>query len=158
MRIEVEVEYPEVRIATFGSVMVTVWYSEASVRGFEAIGLLHDRMVARYGAVSTINISVVLPRSPPPEALEWVKKNGERNEATTIEGVVVLLARGLSAVLARTFLATVSLFTRQKIKVVKTLEEAVTTIQQAPKQDSSIATNRQLLPALEEFVTRPAPV
>ena len=158
MQLEVTAEFPEVRLATIGPLMISVWYQEASLRGFEALGKTQDRLVAQYGMISSINISVILPRAPPPEAIEWVKSQQAKSDATTRETVVVLLSRGLSAVIARTFLATVSLFSRRNLKVVKTLTEAVEVIQRAPGQDSAIAGNPTLVATLEEFVQRPAPV
>lgn len=121
MDLEIEFEFPEVRVGTFGSVVITVWYSEASIRGLEAQRASFRKAIGRFGAASSLNVSVTVPRSPPEDSLRWLKENAEPTTDTTIASVVVLLSRGLSAVLARSYLAAVSLFSPQKLTVVRSL-------------------------------------
>ena len=62
-------EFPEARFGHVGPLLVSIWYSELSLRSIDALDT-HQRMLAeRYGKVTMISVvssatkNVVLPRS-----------------------------------------------------------------------------------------------
>ena len=125
MPISIVQEFPEVRIGTSGALVVNVWFSEATVRGIEAIGAAQKSVVDAHGPATMLSISMSVPRAPAPEVAEWLKKNQRSDDPNTRATIVCLLARGLGAVIARSFIAAISLVGGQRLTVVKSLAEAV---------------------------------
>ena len=68
--------------------------------------------------------------------------------------VVVVLERGLSAIIARSFIAAASLISSSNMLVVKTLEEAAEKVRGLPGQPADVANDLQLAEKLEAFLKR----
>lgn len=147
---------PEVRIGHVGPVLVSMWYSQATVGGLRAMGEEQRKLLARYPRISMVSVAVKVPRAPEHDVAEWLKESEKEFRGTSLGTVVVLLERGLAAIIARSFIAAVSLFSANSMVVVKTLEEAAERLRTLPGQDATIAGDLQLAAKLEAFIARRA--
>lgn len=148
-------EFPEVRIGHVGSVLISVWFSHATLRGLEAMSRHQLALFARYGKITNLSVAVKTPKAPGPEAQEWIKRNDKNLEGTSVGTVIVVLERGLGAILARSFIAAASLVSANTIHVVKTLDEAVTKTRALPQQLQEVVDDATFTAKLEVFVAAP---
>ena len=148
-------EFSEVRIGHVGPVLISVWFSQATLRGLGALSKQQLALIARYGKVTNLSVAVKIPKAPGPEAQEWLKRNDKNLEGTSLGTVIVVLERGLGAILARSFIAAASLISANSMHVVKTLEEAVTKTKSLPGQPPEIVDDATLTAKLEVFVAAP---
>lgn len=145
------VSLPEVRVGHIGSLLISVWHSHASLRGLQAMGDQQRKLVAQFGKVSTLAIAVKVPQAPGPEAAEWIKQTDKEFKETTRGSVVVVLERGLAAIIVRSFLAAASLISTHSMQVVKTIEDAADRVKALPGQEPEIVGDLELLAKLTEF-------
>lgn len=145
---------PEVRIGAIGSVLVSVWFSEATLAGMKAMGDEQRRLIATHKKISTISIAVRIPKAPGPEISDWLKQSEKEFKGTSRGTVVVLLERGLAAIIARSFIAAASLISSSSMTVVKSYDEAAERLRTLPEQAAEIADDQQLAAKLEAFVTK----
>jgi len=148
------VSNPEVRIGHCGPVLVSIWYSQASLNELQLLAEQQRTLVARYGIISTLSIAVRVPQAPGPEASEWIKQTDKEFKNSTRGSVVVVLERGLAAIIVRSFLAAASLITTNVMHVVKTIEEAAAKVQSLPGQPAEIVGDTQLAAKLTAFSAR----
>ncbi len=148
------VSNPEVRIGHYGPVMVSIWYAQASLNALQLLAEQQRTLVARYGTICTLSIAVKVPQAPGPEASEWIKQTDKEFKNSTRGSVVVVLERGLAAIIVRSFLAAASLITTNVMHVVKTIEEAATKVQSLPGQPLEIVGDTQLAAKLTTFSAR----
>lgn len=148
-------EFSEVRIGHVGPVLISVWFSQATLRGLEALSKHQLALVARHGKITNLSVAVKIPKAPGPEAQEWLKKNDVRLRGTSLGTVIVVLERGLGAILARSFIAAASLISANSMHVVKTLDEAVAKTKLLPGQPREILDDATLSSNLEVFVAAP---
>ncbi len=148
------VSNPEVRIGHHGPVLVSVWYAQASLGALQLLAEQQRTLVARYGTISTLSIAVKVPQAPGPEASEWIKQTDKEFKDSTRGSVVVVLERGLAAIIVRSFLAAASLITTNVMHVVKTIEEAAAKVQSLPGQPPEITGDTQLAAKLTTFSAR----
>jgi len=145
---------PEVRIGSMGSVLVSVWFSEATLPGMKAMGDEQRKLIAKYKKISTISIAVRIPKAPGPEISDWLKQSEKEFKGTSRGTIVVLLERGLAAIIARSFIAAASLISSNAMTVVKSYDEAAERLRALPEQDAEIASDLQLAAKLEAFVSK----
>lgn len=145
------VSTPEVRIGHHHSMLVSVWYSQASLSALQALAEQQRLLVARYGTISTLSIAVRVPKAPGPEASEWIKQTDKEFKDTTRGSVVVVMERGLAAIIVRSFLAAASLITTNVMHVVKTLDEAAAKVRALPGQPPELLADTQLAQKLATF-------
>lgn len=145
------VSLPEVRIGHIGSLMVSVWHSQASLRGLQAMGDQQRKLVAQFGQITNLSIAVKVPKSPGPEATEWIKQSDREFKGTSIGSVIVVLEKGLAAIIVRSFLAAASLISTQTMEVVKTLDEAAVKVRELRGQVPEIIGDTQLTQKFTEF-------
>lgn len=145
------VSLPEVRIGHVGPLMVSVWHSAASLRGLQAMAEQQRTLVAQFGKITTLSIAVKVPQAPGPEASEWIKKTDKEFRESSRGSVVVVLERGLAAIIVRSFLAAASLISTHSMQVVKTIEEAADKVKAVPGQVQQLVGDTELLAKLIEF-------
>lgn len=148
-------EFSEVRIGHVGPLLISVWFSQASLRGLEALSKHQLALVGRYGKITNLSVAVKIPKAPGPEAQEWLKRNDKNLRGTSLGTVIVVLERGLGAILARSFIAAASLISANSMHVVKTLEEATAKTKSLPGQARDIVEDASLTATLEVFVAAP---
>lgn len=145
------VSLPEVRIGHIGPLMISVWHSQASLRGLQAMGDQQRKLVAVHGKITNLSIAVKVPQAPGPEASEWIKQSDAEFKGVTLGSVVVVLEKGLAAIIVRSFLAAASLISTNVMQVVKTLDEAAVKVRELPGQVPEIAGHTQLAQLFTEF-------
>ena len=148
------VSLPEVRIGHIGPLMISVWHSQASLRGLQAMGDVQRKLLTQFPKITNLSIAVKVPKSPGPEATEWIKQSDREFKGTSLGSVIVVLERGLAAIIVRSFLAAASLISTQSMVVVKTFEEAADAVRAVPHQVPEIVGHTQLA---GEFTTFAAP-
>lgn len=148
---------PEVRVGHVDAALVTVWYSQATLRGLEALARQQRALAAVHGKVTNVSVALKIPRTPGPDAQEWLRKNDDELTATSRGTVVVVLERGLGAILARSFIAAASLIARNTIHAVKTIEEAAERVKAMPGQAPALVADGALAAKLAAFAALPPP-
>jgi hypothetical protein len=150
-------ESDDIRIGACGPLLVNVWFAQATVPALDLLLAEQHGLMAQYGKVTFLSVASNIPRAPGPEVSAWLKERqltGDQSRGT----IIALTARGLSAVIARSFIAAVSLFSRDSYVVVKSLEEAATAARQLPGQDPYVANMHSLANDLQAFVELPRQV
>jgi hypothetical protein len=156
MTIRMLKETSDLRLGTIGPVLVAVWFREATVASFEVLLAELQTLAKEHGKVTYVPIALSVPNMPTKEVNDWMKQKGDFGGA--VRGTVItILARGLSAVLARSVIATVSLFTKEKYTVVKSLAEAAQAARELEGQPKWVSELAGLEADLETFVALPRP-
>ncbi|MGV3620502.1 MAG: hypothetical protein ACO1OB_06780 [Archangium sp.] len=150
-------ESSEVRIGHVGPLLVSVWYSQATLRGLEAHDRQHVALAREFGKITSLSVAVKIPRAPGPEAQEWLKRSAEALFGTSHGTVIVVLERGLGAILARSFIAAASLISANPIQVTRTIDDAVQRVKAFPEQHPTLISDAGLTATLEAFAALPAP-
>jgi len=127
----------------------------------QAMARRHRELSGRYGPkVTMVSIVQRLGSPPSPELRERVGVELESLKKQSIGDFVVLRAKGLGAIIARSFLATVALLRGGGLvpmRVLKTAFEAGEEARQLPGQLPEIANDLLLGEALEAFAALPPP-
>ncbi len=120
---------PTARVGVLGPLIVTVYSDIPTVPVLKQIQELQDRQAAEFGNQLLLCNVVNAPRlsQPPPEVRDFSSKMQERMDAFTVGSATVLRMRGLSAVLARGFMAGLALVrhTQHPTRVFKETDEAI---------------------------------
>lgn len=150
-------ERPECRVGHTGSVFVTAWYSELTEAALDMMERHQTALSQRYGKVTLISIVMGATKNPPPDVRERLKRTADFLQDQRIGNFVVVQTRGLSAIIARTFLAALSLMNSENMKVFKTLEDAAEEAKRIPGQQQEVVTNTTLAADLAAFAQLPPP-
>jgi hypothetical protein len=145
---------PEVRIGHTGPVLVSVWRSQATLKGMQAMAGEQRKLIAEYGTICTVAFAVKIPQAPGPEVSEWLKTSEKEFKGTSRGTVVVVLERGLAAIIARSFIAVASLISSNAMLVVKTVDEAADKVRTMPGQSPEISGDAELAAKFEAFIAR----
>ncbi|MFT3707650.1 MAG: hypothetical protein QM817_08275 [Archangium sp.] len=154
MAIALVKETADLRLGTCGPLLVNVWFREATVPALDVLYAEQQTLIAQYGKVTFLSVAQNVPKAPGPDVAAWLKQKqltGEQSRGT----IIALTARGLSAVIARSFIAAVSLFSRDTYVVVKTLEEAAAAARKLPQQEAHLVNMASLAADLHAFVELP---
>lgn len=150
-------ERPECRVGHSGSVFVTAWYSELTEGALDMMERHQTALSQRYGKVTLVSIVMGATKNPPPAMRERLKRTADFLQDQRIGNFVVVLTRGLGAIIARTFLAALSLMNSENMRVVRTLEDAADEIRKLPLQNEEVRGNAQLGADLVAFAALPQP-
>ena len=148
-------QLPECRVGHVGSVYVTVWFSELTVPAIDMLEKHHRALVAKHGTITLVSVVVNATAAPPAELRERMRAQSKDLAKGRRGNVVVVLARGLAAIITRTFLAALSLISVENMKVFKTLDEAATALRELPGQDAETKANLRFAEELADFVALP---
>lgn len=143
---------PECRLGHFESLLVSVWSSRLTVASLDLLEAHHRALAAKYGKVTFLSVVVGAAENPPPEARERMKKTTEEMMKLRRGNLIVVQAKGLGAILTRSFLAAMSFMSTEKIGVFKTLGEAVAEIRAIKGQDAALVAATALEADLVAFV------
>ena len=150
-------ERPECRLGHAGPVFVTAWYSELTEAALDMLERHQTALAQRYGKVTLISIVMGATKNPPPDVRERLKRTANFLEDQRIGNFVVVQTRGLSAIIARTFLAALSLMNSENMKVFKSLEDAADEARRIPGQNQEVLANVNLSADLVAFAQLPPP-
>lgn len=157
MAITVLEECRDYRLGSVGSVLVTVWFSELSNAALDALEKHHEALANRHGKITLVSIVMGATAAPPSELRERMRKQTSDLAKRRLGNIIVVRARGLSAIIARSFLAALSLMSSETIKVPATLEAAATEVRALPGQNAETMHNDALAADLEAFAELPRP-
>jgi hypothetical protein len=157
MSITVLQEHPEFRLGHSGSVFVTVWFSELSHHALDALTKHQQAIFEKHGKVTMVSVVVNATQAPGPEIRERLKQQMSDLGHMRMGNITVILARGMSAIIARSFMAMLSLISKEHMKVFKTLEEAAEEVRKIPGQHAATLANLALTEDLVAFAALPRP-
>lgn len=157
MAITVLQEHPEFRLGHVGSVYVTVWFNELSHTALDALTKHQEDLAAKYGKITLVSVVVDATKTPGPEIRDRLKAQGQVLSQARLGNIIVVQARGMSAIIARSFLAMLSLISKEHMKVFKTVEEAADEVKKIPGQHAETLANQTLVQDLVAFVALPRP-
>lgn len=149
-------EFPEARFGHSGPVLISVWYSELTLRSLDALDQHQTALAAKYGKVTLVSVVSSATKAPPAELRDEIKRRAPRQEALRLGNIVVVNARGVAAIIARTFLAALSLI-QNGLSVAKDIEDAAARTRALPGQHPDIVSNARLGAELKAFALQPAP-
>ena len=157
MAITVLEECPEFRLGHVGSVYVTVWFSELNERALDSLARHHQALTGKYGKITLVSVIINATRAPGPELRERLRAQSVELAKHRHGNVIVVLTRGLSAIIARTFLAMLSLMSSENMKIPASLEEAADEVRKIAGQDAATVANTKLAEDLTAFAALPRP-
>lgn len=157
MAINLLEELPEVRFGHFGPIYVTVWYSELTARALESLENHQIELAKKFPSVTLVSVVVGATKPPPPELRDRIKARADLLRSQRIGNIVAVTNRGMGAIIARTFLAALSLISDEKMTIVKSAREAAAAAQALPGQAPEVVNHAALGDELEAFVALPAP-
>jgi hypothetical protein len=127
---------PGVRVGALGPLVVTVFSESPSLAMLTEVEAVQTRHAGQFGNRLLLCNVVTVPKlsPPPPEVREFSSKMQQRLEACSVGSATVLRMSGLSAVLARGFLAGLALITHtnRPSGVFKDPDEAVAWLLKLP--------------------------
>jgi len=144
-------ELPECRLGHIGSVLVAVWRSELTIQALNALTSHQKILAKKFGKITLISVVTNASKAPPPEVRDHMAQQATEVEGLRHGNIVVVQTRGLSAIIARTYLAAQSLVSPEHMRVFKTVEEAGAEAQRLPGQDAETRANTQLPQLLADF-------
>ncbi|MBS2033009.1 MAG: hypothetical protein JST54_34370 [Deltaproteobacteria bacterium] len=150
-------ELPEVRFGHWGPVFVSVWFSELTERSLDALESHQRDLAKRYPSVTLLSVVVGASKAPPPELRDRIKAQSNELRKQRIGNIVAVTNKGVGAIIARTFLAALSLISDEKMIIVKTAREAAEAARAIPGQAGEVIAHASLGEELEAFVAQAAP-
>jgi hypothetical protein len=150
-------ECPEYRLGHVGSVYVSVWFSELSTAALDALSKHHHALAKKYGKITLVSIVVGATKAPGPELRDRLRAETAELAKSRRANIVVVLTKGLSAIITRSFLAMLSLLSSETMKVPATLEEAAEQARKLEGQDEETRNNTTLGADLVAFAALPRP-
>lgn len=148
---------PECRLGHVGSVFVSVWYSRLTLQALELLDKHHHALAAKYGKVTFISVVMGAAENPPADVRERLKQASGEMLKQRRANLVVVQTKGLSAIIARTFLAALSLISPEKMDVFKSVEDAVAMAQALPDQEPEVVSNATLAADVRAFCEQGQP-
>lgn len=157
MPITILEECPDFRLGHVGSVYVTVWFNELNDRALDSLAKHHQALSGKYGKITLVSIIINATKAPGPELRERLRTQSVELAKHRLGNVIVVLTRGMSAIIARTFLAMLSLISSENMKVPPTLDAAADEVKKLVGQDAATVGNAALADELIAFASLPRP-
>lgn len=156
MQVETLFEGHGVKLGAAESLVIAVYRGASSLEALDALDRVQTSLAAKHGRLSTLSVIADAPGSML-RADEAVRQRsvelGKKYESSVIGSGIVVTARGLSAVVARTFLTGFFLLSRSEMpmKTFSTLADALAWVQALPGQSTALKTELSVID-LEKFV------
>ena len=145
------------RIGTLGPVLVTVFDSKPELQVLDLLETEQTAHVGRVGKVISVTI-ITMDKLDPPGAdfRARAAKLAEKNREALVAGAIVILSKGVVAVVVRTFLAAYQLVVpfQRTSQTFRDLPAAVAWLQGLPNMLPEVKAMTGLLPALEAFAAK----
>lgn len=146
---------PGVRVGAVGPLLISAYSQLPDVAALEQLEAVQARHAAASGGKLLLCNVVTVEKlaAPPSEVREHSAKMQERLDAYSLGSATVLRMGGLSAVVARGFMAALALVTHSKIpnRVFKDIDEAVAWLMSLPGGER-LARERSLAADVKTFV------
>jgi hypothetical protein len=150
---------PEVRVGHFQSLMVMVWRGQIQAGVLAKTNAIEDALVKQFGKVSVLGVITNLAGGIPNAELRQAGADAMKHFQPFVRGTALVVAsEGAKAVLARTFLAGMTLLINfeSPLKASRTLGDALGWVMQLPGQDPALNVEK-LIDAVETFVAQSRP-
>lgn len=157
MPVSIVSESPVVRIGTIDSLLVSVWHDSSTLDALEQLARAQQALIDAHKSVSVLMVFTGAPKNAPPGVKERGDELAQRFKSHVRANVVLVLARGFSGIVVRTFLAAFSLVNPIPMESASTLEDAVKKLQSANGQSAELRGNVHLIEELRAFIEVPAP-
>jgi hypothetical protein len=146
---------PGFRVGTVGPLIVTVFEHSATVERLTLLDRVQGEFLAAAPRMYAMNIIVGDLVAPAGEVREVSAKLQAKYNATTVASATVLAVKGLAAVIARGFLASLALVARGSTptQVFKSVFEATHWLQHLPGAPPELAKAPNLAQEIEAFIT-----
>lgn len=148
-------ETKDLRIGACGSLLVNVWFTQATVDTLKQLGEEQERLLRQYEKITVLSVAMNIPKAPDADAAAYLKDTQKLDGLRSRGTIIAILPRGLGAVIARSFIAAVSLFSKDQYIVVKSLDEAAAAVRKLPGQDKELVQMDALSIDLSAFVELP---
>ncbi|HEY0883409.1 MAG TPA: hypothetical protein VGD87_17870, partial [Archangium sp.] len=96
-------------------------------------------------------------KAPGSEVRDRLKEQSNFLASDRLGNIIVVTARGMSAIIARSFLAMLTLISKENMKVPSSLAAAADEVKKLPGQDAATLANTTLAEELEAFANLPRP-
>jgi len=150
-------ECRDYRLGHVGSVLVTVWFSELTTAALDALEKHHEALANRHGKITLVSVIVGATAAPPAELRDRLRAQSTELAKRRLGNIIVVRAKGLSAIIARSFLAALSLVSSETIRVPTTLEAAANEVRALAGQSADVMNDATLGAELEAFADLPRP-
>lgn len=157
MSVTVVHESPVLRVATFDSLLVCAWHDSSTLESLEEMTRHEQALVDKFGTISILMAFSGAPKNAAPGVRERGDELAKRFQKNVRCNVVLVLARGFSGIVVRTFIAGFSLMSPIPMQSAGTIEEATKKLQSAPGQTPELRGNVNLVEQLRAFIEAPAP-
>ena len=138
-----------IRIGATGSLFVVVWLGSGDLASLDRMVVEEQKLIDQYGSISVINVLTGAHSGPVGSLRERGVEIAKRFAPHLRASYILILAKGLKASLARTFIAAFTLVSPIPMIVPSDLADTVARLQAQPGQDPGIAGNGMLLQELE---------
>ncbi len=157
MSVTVVHQSPVLCIGTVDSLLVTVWHDSSTLEALDEMARHEQVLIDTFGSVSVLMVFTGAPKNAGPGVKERGDELAKRFQNNVRCNVVLVLARGLSGIVVRTFIAGFSLVSPIPMQSAATVEEATKKLQSAPGQTAELRGNVNLVEQLRAFIEAPAP-
>lgn len=148
---------PEVRFAQAGPLMIAAWSRSATNAGLEQLEKYQADLIAKHGKVSSLTVLLGSGGETEAGLRERAVKMQERFDKSLVGTAIAVTAKGVAAVIIRTFLAGFSLVSSGSapMKTFGNVNDAVAWLKSLPGQASVIAGDPRLADDIFAFVESP---
>lgn len=156
MAITILLDTPLLKVGRVGSLLITLYRGATSMKVLEELDRLETELVKTYPRISTLSLlRTTEGMLKVDEALR--EKGAELNrkyDPHMIGAAIVVLSKGLSAVMTRTFLSGYFLVTRPEAptRTFSTPAEAIDWLRTLPGQDAEVKASASLRADVEHFI------
>lgn len=157
MSIRVLEENRDYRLGSVGAVLVTVWYSELTNSALDALQKHHEALTNQHGKITLVSIIMGATAAPSSQLRDRMRSQSTELAKRRLGNIIVVRTRGLSAIIARSFLAALSLVSTETIKVPATLEAAANEVRALAGQNEATKGDTSLGAELDAFAELPRP-
>ncbi|MGV3625595.1 MAG: hypothetical protein ACO1OB_32590 [Archangium sp.] len=157
MPVSVVAESPVVRIGRIDSLLVSVWHGSSTLESLELLEKAQQALVDEHQQVSLLMVFTGAPKNAAPGVKERGDELARHFQPFVRTNVVLVLARGFSAIVVRTFLAAFSLVSPIAMESASTLDDAVKKLQAAKGQSPELRGHTRLVEELQAFIDVPPP-
>ncbi len=157
MAVETLASHPSFLVGALDSLLVVSINSASSIdETLDSVERTYEAMQRAHQKVTTLTILVARDAltPPPSEMRERAAAMAKRNEPTARGSATLVLMRGLSGVVARTFLSAFFMLNRAQMPqaVLSTYDEAASWVRGLPGQTPALVGSDDLAAQLEHFV------
>jgi hypothetical protein len=148
-------EKPGLRVGTLGALLLMHFDGQSTVEALDMLDDAEAKHAALFPRFSTlVVVSGLKLQSPAPGVRERSAALDAKYDAHVVGSAIVVLAKGVAAVIARSFIATWALITKRQAptRTFRAVSEAVTWLASLEGQPAGLPFDSQVTAAITAFV------